>query len=190
MNDIINKAIKVLSEGGLVVYPTDTLYALGASIFKPDAVRKVYKIKKRPLEFYLPVAVSNVEGINDIAVMNSTAKKIAEKFMPGAITIVLEKKKVVNEIVAGDKIAVRIPDNPIALEITSLAGPITATSANIHNGTAPSDIGTAKKQLGDNVELYIDGGKLNGVPSTIVDVSGGDIKIIREGAIKTERFYE
>ncbi len=190
MNEIADKAAEVLREGGLVVYPTDTLYALGACISNTNAVKKVYQIKKRPSEFYLPVAVGSVEDIDNIAVMDDRAKKIAEKFMPGAVTMVLEKRNGISEIIAGKKIAVRVPDNDIALSIASTAGPITATSANIHGGGEPSDIETARNQLGDDVDMYIDGGTLNGNPSTIIDVTGSKIEIIREGAINKERFYE
>lgn len=189
MNEI-ERATDVLRKGGLIVYPTDTLYAIGASISNETAVRKVYKIKKRPLNIYLPVAVGGVEQIESVAVMNDAAKKIAGKFMPGPITLILKKKEGISDIVAKDKIAVRVPANPVALKISSVAGAITATSANIHGENAPSTVENAEKQLGDKVDIYIDGGKLKGIPSTIIDVSDGEIKVIREGAIKVEEFYE
>ncbi len=185
MNEI-DKALRVLREGGIIVYPTDTLYALGACIGNVDAVEKVYRIKKRPVKFHLPVAVGSLEEIDSIAFMSIAAREIAKKFMPGAITLILEKKERVPEIVAGSKVAVRIPDHPVSLALASTAGPITATSANVHGETPPSDIGAAKKQFGDNVDLYIDGGTVGSVPSTIVDVTGIAPKIIREGAIKKE----
>jgi len=189
MNEI-EKAADLLRKGGLVVYPTDTLYALGASVSNESAVRNVYEIKKRPLDIYLPVAVGSVEQIETVAVMNDAAKKIAGKFMPGPITLILKKKKGKSDIVARDKIAVRVPADPVALNISSITGAITATSANVHGMNAPLTVEEAKKQLGDKVDMYIDGGKLKGIPSTIIDISDGKIKVIREGAIKAEEFYE
>ncbi|MCD6146840.1 MAG: threonylcarbamoyl-AMP synthase [Thermoplasmata archaeon] len=189
MNEI-ERAVDVLKKGGLAVYPTDTLYAVGAIISNENAVKKVYEIKKRPLNIYLPVAVGSVEQIESVAVMNDVARKIAEKFMPGPITLILKKKKEISNIVAREKIAVRVPANPVALKISSLAGAITATSANVHGRNAPSTVEEAEKQLGNKVDIYVDGGKLKGIPSTIIDVSDEKIKVIREGAIKTEEFYE
>jgi len=186
----IEKAADVLKKGGLVVYPTDTLYALGASIYNENAVRKVYGIKKRPLGIPLPVAVGGIEQIESVAVMNSTAKRIAERFMPGAVTLIMKKREGISDVVAGEKIAVRVPSNKMALQIISLAGAITATSANLHGQSAPSTVEDAKKQLGSSVDMYVDGGTLIGIPSTIVDVSDGSIKIVREGAISTEELHE
>jgi len=189
MNEI-EKAAEVLRGGGVVVYPTDTLYALGASIYDENAVKRVYEIKRRPPSMHMPVAVGSVDLIESVAVMNGNARKIARKFLPGALTLVMEKREDVPETVAGEKIAVRVPDCDAALELASLAGPITATSANIHGMEEPSDVEISRKQLGGMADIYIDGGELGGIPSTIVDVSGGEIRIIREGTIGKERLHE
>ena len=114
-------------------------------------------------------------------------------FLPGKLTIILEKKDVVSNLVTGGlkKVAVRIPDNKIALEILSRFGPITATSANIHGTETPNLINDISNQFSsEDIEVYIDDGKLEGLPSTIVDASGQDIVIIREGAIKKEEILE
>lgn len=189
MNEI-EKAAEVLRRGGVVVYPTDTLYALGACIYSDEAVRRVYELKKRPHDLYLPVAVGSIARIESVAVMNEKTKRVAERFMPGAVTLVLEKRRDVPETVAGEKIAVRVPDSKTALALASLAGPITATSANIHGMKEPSDMETAREQLGSAVDMYMDGGKLNGIPSTVVDMTGKKIRILREGAVSRERFHE
>jgi len=179
----------LLKQGELIVYPTDTLYGLGADIFNEEAIKKVYEVKKRPFDLPLSIAIASVDEINEYAYMNEIAYKIAHEFLPGAITIILKKRKVIPDIIAKEKIGIRIPANEIALKIAKEL-PITATSANIHGKNPPKEIKEAKEQLGDKIALYIDGGKLPGKPSTIVDVSEGKIKIIREGAIRRGEIWK
>jgi L-threonylcarbamoyladenylate synthase len=182
----LSKAIKVLHEGGVIVYPTDTLYALGADIFNENAVRKVFEIKKRPWDNPLPVAVSSFKNIEDVAFMNKSIVRLAECFLPGALTLILNKKSSVPTVVTGglEKVAVRIPDNKVALEILSKFGPLTVTSANIHGEKTLGLINDIKTQFNvDDVAVYLDYGELHGLPSTIVDMTMKEPKIIREGAI-------
>lgn len=186
---MIEKAIKLLKKGELIVYPTDTLYGLGADVFNENAIRKVYEVKKRPFTMPLSIAISSIDEIKEFAHMNEIAYKIAEKFMPGAITLILKKRRIVPDVLAKDKIGIRIPANEIALKIAKEI-PITATSANLHGGREPYCIEIAKEELGNKVAMYIDDGVLPGRPSTIIDVSEGKIKIIREGAIKEEKIKE
>lgn len=187
MNEI-EKAIKALERGEIIVYPTDTLYAIGANIFDEKAISKVYKIKKRPLNAPLSITVSSIDEIGKFAEMNEIAYKIAKKFLPGKLTIVLKKKDIIPSYISKDKIAIRVPKNKIALKLAQKF-PITATSANLHTGEEPRNIHIARKQLGKNIYMYIDAGELPGIPSTIVDLSEGKIKILREGAIKKEELY-
>jgi len=181
--DVIKKAVEILKNNGLIVYPTDTLYGIGGNPFNEDVVKKIFEVKKRP-NVPISVAVSNIDMIKKIAEMNSAAIRIYEEFMPGPVTVVLKKKKNVPLLLTAgsEKIGVRIPDNKIALEIINRFGPITSTSANIHKGKNPVDVETAKKQLGDNIQLYIDDGKCKyGKPSTVVDVSDGKKKFKERG---------
>jgi len=189
MQNEIRKAIRLLKQGELIVYPTDTLYGLGADIFNEEAIKKVYEVKKRPFDLPLSIAIASVDEINEYAYMNEIAYKIAHEFLPGAITIILKKRKVIPDIIAKEKIGIRIPANEIALKIAKEL-PITATSANIHGKNPPKEIKEAKGQLGNKIALYIDGGKLPGKPSTIVDVSEGKIKVIREGAIRRGEIWK
>ena len=184
MNEI-EKAIELMAKGKLVVYPTDTLYALGANIFIEEAVMKIYEIKRRPLGLQLPICISSVKEIEKYAYVNELASKMAKKFLPGKLTIILYKKDIIPDYISKEKIAIRVPANEIAMQISKYF-PVTVTSANLHGMAAPYEIKIAKKQLGKSVAMYIDGGKLHGVPSTIVDLSEGEIKVIREGAIKKE----
>ena len=182
----LSKAIAALANGEIIVYPTDTLYGLGADIYNADAVRKVFEIKKRPMSNPLSVAVSSFNELEKIAFTDDKTRRLAESFLPGKLTLILKKKDCISDVVTGrlDKVAVRIPDNEIALELLSNFGPLTATSANIHGRKTPGIISDISMQFKENdVSLYLDIGKLAGQPSTIVDMTGKQIKIVREGAI-------
>lgn len=183
---VFSKAINALQNGGIIVYPTDTLYGIGADIFDEDAVKRVFEIKKRPFDMPLSVAVSSLGDIEDIAFVNDDVRCLVDCFLPGDLTLVLNKKNVVSDIVTGglDKIAVRIPDNEVALRLVSVVGPITATSANIHGRETPHVIDEVQMQFEDeDIAIYLDCGKLNGEPSTIVDMTGDEPKILRKGSI-------
>ena len=182
----LSKAITALKRGDVVVYPTDTLYALGADVYNEDAVRRIFEIKKRPFDIPLSVAVASFDGIESIAFDNDNARRLAQQFLPGHLTLILNKKSTISKVVTGglDKIAVRIPDNEVALELLSKFGPLTATSANVHGMKTSRDIKGINKQFkGGDVAVYLDCGRLNGLPSTIVDVTTKTPKIIREGII-------
>jgi L-threonylcarbamoyladenylate synthase len=187
----LSKALKALEQGDLVVYPTDTLYALGADIFNEDAVKKVFKVKKRPLDVPLPVAVSSFAGIEKIAFVDKKVKLIVERFLPGQLTLILNKKDVVPDIVTSGlgKIAVRIPDNKLTLELLSAFGPLTVTSANIHSMKTPNNVNDIRVQL-KGVDVYLDHGILDGLPSTIVDMTTSEPVVLREGKIKKKEITD
>ena len=182
----LSKAIEALKNGDIVVYPTDTLYALGADVYNEKAVSKIFKVKRRPLKNPLPVAVPDFTGIEHIAFVNKTAKDLAKRFLPGPLTMILNKKSIIPNVVTGglEKVAVRIPNNDIAIELLSRYGPLTVTSANIHGKKVPDVIDNIKMQFDvSDVAVYLDFGKLKGFPSTIVDVASGKPRIIRKGKI-------
>jgi L-threonylcarbamoyladenylate synthase len=191
-NSDFSKAIKALQNGSIIVYPTDTLYALGADIFNDSAVRKIFKIKKRPMNVPLPVAVSSIKEISQLAIMDCKTQHLAEHFLPGSLTLILNKKGNVSDIVTSNlnKIAVRIPKNDYALEILSRFGPLTVTSANIHGKNTPFFIEEIKDQLKDSADVYLDYGKLDGSPSTIVDMTFKNPKIVREGVISKREILD
>jgi len=189
----LSKAITSLLNGKIIVYPTDTLYGLGADIFNKDAVKKIFEIKKRPFKNPLPIAVSDYNMIEKIAFIDENSSKIIKSFLPGKLTLILRKKDTIPNIITGntEKVAVRIPNNKIALKILEDFGPITATSANLHGLKTPAFINDIRMQFPlDDVAVYLDVGKLEGLPSTIIDASSNDVKIIREGAIKKEEIME
>lgn len=185
----LSAAIKAVQHGDIIVYPTDTLYALGADIFNEIAVKRIFAIKKRPLSIPLPVAVSSVDEIGQIAIVDERIQRIASQFLPGQLTLLLKKKPNIPNIITsnGDKIAVRIPNQNVALDLLSEVGPLTVTSANIHGMDVPAIIKDIKVQFTtDTVASYIDAGRLEGLPSTIVDMTGKDPLIVREGTIAKE----
>ena len=189
----LSKAIEALQNGDIVVYPTDTLYAFGVDIHNKDAVRKVFEVKKRPLDNPLPVAVSDLAYIEKIAFVSGIARDLAEQFLPGPLTMILNKKNVILDVITDkiDNVAVRIPDNDIALELLSRYGPLTVTSANVHGKEVPDIISDLKMQFNsDDVAVYLDYGKLNGLPSTIVDMTASKPRIVRDGAITKEEILD
>lgn len=189
----IQQAAEAVKSGLLVVYPTDTLYALGAQIFDVEAVLKVFTIKHRPFSIPLPVAVADMDAMQDIAVLNQDAKNIAQRFLPGKLTMILPRKKVVPPIVSAQKssIAVRIPADETALNLLSITGPLTVTSANIHTMKTPETVEEIKDELNaDDIVFYIDKGKRMKSPSTIVDLTQPTPAIIRQGEVTKDEIIE
>jgi L-threonylcarbamoyladenylate synthase len=182
----LSEAIEALRCGNIIVYPTDTLYGLGADIYNNEAVKRIFKIKKRPTNMPLSVAVSDFYELKKIAFTNDKIRHIVNTFLPGKLTLILKKKSCVSDIVTGGfkKVAVRIPDCSDTLSLLSEFGPITATSANIHGLKTPDIINDIKMQFkNDDISVYLDKGKLKGKPSSIIDMTEKQIKILREGAI-------
>ena len=192
-NQELSKAFSALSNGEIIVYPTDTLYGLGADVFNKKAVKKIFEIKKRSFDQPISVAVSCIEDLEKIAFVDERVHKIIDTFLPGSLTLVLNKKKIIPDIVTADldNIAIRIPDNKLALELLSIFGPLTCTSANIHNQKTPSVISDISMQFkpGD-ISVYIDDGKLEGKPSTIIDLTHETPKILRKGAISKKHIMD
>jgi len=185
-------ALKVLKSGDLIIYPTDTLYALGADIYNETAVRKVYDIKQRPYSVPLPVAVSSIQAMETIAYINDAVHEICKKFLPGTITIILKKKPSVPKIVTSGlhTIAVRIPNHIIALDLLSQYGPLTVTSANLHHKKTLGNITDILKQLGTYIPICLNDGKRDAVPSTIVDLSTNIPHIVREGLVTEKELLD
>jgi len=185
----LKRAIELLRNGQLVVYPTDTLYALGADAYNEDAIEAVFRLKRRPRSLPLPVAVGTIEQIKLIAVLTPLAKKIITHFLPGSVTIVVESKQVLPDILTANKrtIAIRIPKDMIALELVKMFGPLTVTSANIHKEKTPGSVHEIQTIFSPmDVSYYIDDGPRCGRPSTIIDCTSDHPKILREGSISLD----
>jgi len=188
----IDSAVNIIKNGGVVVYPTDTLYGLGSNALDKRAVKRVFEIKGRKFNKPVSIAFSSFEQAKKYVKFNYTALKLAKKFLPGPLTLILPlKKKLPKNLTQGkNEIGIRIPDNKIALELIKKSGvPITATSANLSGGRDPATAKEAIKQIGNKVDLILDAGRCKyNKGSTIVKIVDG-IEIIREGVIPKEKIY-
>ena len=179
---VFNEMKDVLSDQGLIVYPTDTLYAIGADPFDKKAVSKLYLAKKRPLDMPISIAVRDLKMMEEIAFVNDTAISIYQNFLPGALTVLLKKKGL--NLFPDENIGIRIPAHPFFKRLIEITGPITSTSANVHNGKESINVDMAVEQLGEKIDVYVDCGECRfKEASTIIDISKDKIKLIREGAI-------
>ena len=190
MDDILlSDACTALHNEHLVVYPTETIYALGADIFQDKAVKNVFTIKQRPFSFPLSIGVSSLKQVENIAKINMVAEQLIHVFLPGPLTIILEKKPDISSVLSAGKntIGIRIPNDPVALKLLSKYGPLTCTSANIHGKQTPESVIEIRDMFkSDEITVFLDDGNRKGLPSTIVDVSTGQLKICREGSISIE----
>jgi len=190
--DTIVKAFNVLKSGGLVVYPTETIYGLGANALDENAVKKVDEVKGRDYSKPIHVVVSGWKMIEELTDANDLAKNLYDHFLPGPLTLVLPKKKIIPDILTSGlpTLGIRIPKNLITQSLSSLlAFPYTASSANKSGGTNSYSIENIKKQLDiEKVDLILDAQKLRPtLPSTIIDLSVHPPKILREGPISREQ---
>lgn len=180
--NVIGEAVKVLADGGVILYPTDTVYGLGANIFDNRAVRRVFDIKQRSYLKPLSILVSDVEAINLVAKVSLKQKEILNDYLPGPYTFILNKKPVVPRSVTGGltNVGVRVPDSELACRLAGIF-PITTTSANLSDDEVLSNPGEILDQLGCEVDLVIDVGDLNTKKaSSIIDLTGFRPKIIRK----------
>lgn len=178
---VINEAIDVLADGGVIIYPTDTVYGLGADIFNNKAVRRVFKIKQRNLLKPLSILVSNTDAIEVVAKISRYQKNTLDKYLPGPYTFILNKKPIVPRVVTGGltHVGVRVPENEIACKLAGIF-PITTTSANLSDEEVLSIPDEILEQLGCDVDLVIDVGPLKSKnASTIVDLTAPQPIFIR-----------
>lgn len=182
----IPRALEVLRLGGVVAFPTDTVYGIGALAFSGKAVQSIYTAKDRPLEKAIPVLIGETDDLEQVAMdIPRKAHLLALRFWPGPLTILFPKKPSLPEAVSATAfVGVRVPDHDIARLLLRAAGPMAVTSANVSGQASPTTAEEVFAQLGGRIELIIDGGKTpGGVPSTLVDCSGDEIRVLREGPI-------
>lgn len=185
----VNKVIELLNKGGVIIYPTETLYGIGVKYDNRYMLRQVFEIKKRPKEKSFPLIVNLNHLSLVVSYIPPLAERLIEKYWPGPLTLILPAKEgLPEEIVKNNTVALRMPGESFALRLIEESSfPITATSANISGKPAASDIETAIGYFNkEHIDLFIDGGKLFGIPSTIIDVTVYPPCIIREGAIKID----
>ncbi|MEM3399728.1 MAG: L-threonylcarbamoyladenylate synthase [Candidatus Micrarchaeia archaeon] len=191
----IRLAAKILRNGGLVAFPTETVYGLGADALNPRAVRKIFEVKGRPKDDPLIVHIADKKDIHKLARdIPDCAEEIMGKFWPGPLTLIFKKRRIVPKITAGglNTVAVRMPDNPIALAlIKSAKKPIAAPSANLFGRPSPTSAKHVLDDLGGKIDAIIDGGKTKiGVESTVLDLTAKPPVILRPGGITLEELRE
>ena len=177
LSQVIDKIKKILENNQVIVYPTDTLYGLGADATSEEAVKKVYQIKQRPPDMPISVLVSDFEMLQKYADINEQQMKILKEKLPGPYTFILKPK--IKLPVAKDTVGFRIPDHWCILIAKRFGKPITTTSANIHGQSPLNDIEEMKNTFKESVSLYIDEGSLEGKGSTVIDLTQG-MKVIRK----------
>lgn len=179
----IHEAIDVLISGGVILYPTDTVYGLGANVFNEDAVKRIYKIKNRNFHKPLSVSVSSIHDLLLIAEVKEVHKNLVIDKLPGPFTFILYKTPIIPDhyVSNNKKIGVRIPKNKIAIELSKIF-PITTTSANLSSKETLKTPKEIAKQLNADVDLAIDVGPLSSKKaSTVVDLTKKEYKILRQG---------
>ena len=191
MEEQIEQAIGILKRGGLVVFPTDTVYGLGANCLDEAAVARVYEAKGRPRHLALPLLLSHVAQMESVAQFTpEIAWRLAERFLPGGLTLVLRKAPWLSSVLTGggDKIAVRVPNHPVPIALVrGLGAPITGTSANITGNASVLTVDEVHQQMRDRVELVINGGRCpGGAESTVLDLTERVPRILRQGIIPRE----
>jgi L-threonylcarbamoyladenylate synthase len=188
--EAISVALEILGSGGLVAFPTDTVYGVGALAFDEKAVESIYAAKERPVEKAIPVLIGDQIDLSTVAEdIPMLATKLIARFWPGPLTVLVPKKPSLPAVVsATSTVGVRVPDHVVARNLLRLAGPMAVTSANISSRPSPTTAEEVYEQLGGRIALIIDGGGTpGGVPSTLVDCSGKEIQILREGPISMEQ---
>jgi L-threonylcarbamoyladenylate synthase len=184
----IEDAYEIIQKGGVVVFPTDTVYGIGCDPRNQNAVNRIYSIKGREKTKYLPVLAYSKKDIANIAFFDEMSEKIANKFWPGPVTLILKikDKKIERTLGLKDKIAVRVPNHPCTLGLLEKCRVLVGTSANFSGQSSFSDSRELVERF-SGYDLLLDGGHItDSCESTIVEVTGNELKIVREGKIKSE----
>jgi len=184
--DAISQALDILGQGGLVAFPTDTVYGVGALAFDAAAVESIYTAKERPVEKAIAVLLGRPEDLGRVTGdIPPSAARLAARFWPGPLTLVVPKHPDLPEVVSATAtVGVRVPDHPVARALLRAAGPMAVTSANISGQDSPKTAGEVSRQLNGRIPLILDGGETpGGVPSTVVDCTGTEPVILREGPV-------
>jgi len=189
------RAVSVLKSGGVISFPTETVYGLGADAFNPKAVACIFEVKKRPFFDPLIVHIASLEQINMlVSDVPASMNRLAERFWPGPLTLIFKKKESVPDIVTAglDTVAVRMPSHPVARRLIELLGsPIAAPSANRFGSISPTEAIHVREQLGNSVDMIIDGGPCEiGIESTIIKINGDSAELLRPGGVPLELLSE
>jgi L-threonylcarbamoyladenylate synthase len=186
---ILDEVVAIIKRGGLVVYPTETLYGLGGDPLSGSVIDRIYRLKRRPRAMGLAVATSTIDDFEIVAEVPDFVWDILEKMDAVSVAFLLPRLPEVPKALTGgrDTIVVRVVHHPLAIALCDGAGPIISTSANIHGREPPRTMEEARDQLGGSVDYYIDYGEAPvQSPSTIIEpLPSGDFRILREGVVTT-----
>ncbi len=188
----MSEIISTIKNGKVVAFPTETVYGLGVKFGSVEALDLLMEAKNRDYSKAITLMVANKQEIENYAYVSHDAKKIISRFMPGMLTLVFKKKENVDSKMTNGKetIGIRIPDNDFVLSLLKEAGPMLVTSANLSNHPNTTSTKEVLEQLDGRIDLIVDGETNDSIASTVIDVSGKDIKILREGKITQKQIEE
>jgi len=184
----IEKTFQVIENGGIAIFPTDTVYGLGCNPYNSSAVEKIYEIKSREKIKSLPVLAYSLEIVKEITRVDSFTEKIIEMYWPGPLTLILKltDQKLKKSLKLDDKIAIRIPDSECALKLLKKCNLLVGTSANISGNKSFMDPDECVKNI-KNYDIFLNGGTITSKgESTIIEIKNEKIEVIREGVLKKE----
>lgn len=187
--DVVDLVADTLADGGVVVLPTDTVYGLASALEPSSGVERIFELKRRRRDLPIPVLVGSVEQARTLARFDPVAERLAAKWWPGPLTLVLHRRKGMTVDLGGEResdggsIGIRLPESDLIAELCRRVGPIATTSANRSGGNDPTKIDDAVATFGESVDIYLDGGHSgSALASTVIDVRGS-LRVIRAGAI-------
>ena len=184
----IKKSVEIIENGGIIVFPTDTVYGIGCNPYDVNAVKKIYQIKSREKIKSLPVLASSIEIVKQISIIDEFTEKIIKKYWPGPLTLILKlkDKNLKKSLNLEDKIAVRIPNSVCTLKLLNKCNLIVGTSANVSGDSSFTNPQECMKNV-KNYDVFVDGGTITSKgESTIIEIENEKIHVIREGALKKE----
>jgi L-threonylcarbamoyladenylate synthase len=190
--EIVQRAATIIQKGGIILYPTETIYGLGCDLFNEKAVKRLYTIKKRPETKPALVLIGNISMLRELVVdIPLLASRLMKRFWPGPLTILFKAKKNISPLITAGSgmIGVRLSGSKFCVKLLTVCRiPIVSTSANISGKLFLNDIDSLEKIFATEIDLIVDAGNLpSSLSSTVVDVSSGSVKVIREGAIGREQ---
>ena len=187
-NDGIKKVVEIFKNGGIIVFPTDTVYGIGCDPYNENAIKKIYEIKSRDKIKSLPVLAYSIDIVKQIVMIDKLTEKIVEKYWPGPLTLILKLKdqKLKKSLNLEEKIAIRIPNSECTLKLLKECNLLVGTSANVSGDSSFTDPQKCIENL-KNYDAFVDGGTITSKgESTIIEIENEKIHVIREGALKKE----
>ena len=186
------RANEIIQNSGLIAFPTDTVYGIGVSAFNEDAIVKIYQVKERSKLKAIPILISDADQLNQITSnIIPTTNQIVNCFWPGALTLILPiHPELPGNLSSGNSIGVRVPDHDLVRELLRITGPLAVTSANLSGKASALTAEEVQVQLGERIDLILDGGRVpGGVASTVLDCNEDEFRILREGPISWEDIH-